>query len=263
MHDRARLAEPGGRHLGVPHELSSLHPSPPRMGGGRRLESGRRSGPKSASLQLILLLVFAATSLFAADTQNKTTPSAVTSSTESASVESEQIGAALAVEKASRPVQLAEAVPGGGEFPLFRTLGGLGLVVSFILGGFVVVRRMAPQYFKGGAPDRVLRVIETLPMGDKRSIALVQVGGRRYLVGNTTHQINILSELGAPPDDAGVVEPLAATSAMDSGSPKGKVSNFRNLYEHEKSGRTGGYENRPIPAELRAKMRRLRESLEG
>jgi flagellar biosynthetic protein FliO len=159
---------------------------------------------------------------------------------------------------------MAEAVPGSGDFPLFRTLGGLGLVLSFILGGLVVARKLAPQYFKGGSPDRMLRVIETLPMGDKRSIALVQVGDRRYLVGNTTHQISILSNLGMAPEDVDTVEPLADPApSRDTDGPRGKVSNFKNLYDHERSVRGSGHEARPIPAELRAKMRRLRESLEG
>jgi len=163
----------------------------------------------------------------------------------------------------SRPQQLAEADPIGGNFPVFRTLGGQVLVLSFILGGFVVAKRFAPQYFKASPRDRILRVVETLPMGDKRSLAVVQVGDRRYLVGNTTQQISILTNLGEVLDDREEFEPPSESRDPLPGKMRGGLSSFRGLYEKEKSGRAAVRQVRPIPAELRAKMRRLRDSLEA
>jgi flagellar biogenesis protein FliO len=43
--------------------------------------------------------------------------------------------------------------------------------------------------------DRTLRVCETLPLGDKRFLAVVQCEGRRFLIGGTHHSISLLDRL--------------------------------------------------------------------
>lgn len=46
-------------------------------------------------------------------------------------------------------------------------------------------------------PPRDLRLCESLTLGDKRFVAVVGVGGRRYLVGGTASSLTLLSELPA------------------------------------------------------------------
>lgn len=155
--------------------------------------------------------------------------------------------------------QLADALPGGGDFPVARAVGGLGIVLSLIVGGFVAVRKFAPQVLRGGAPDKMLRVLETLPMGEKRSLAVVQVGDQRLLIGSTSQQISVLSALGGSwptPREAGI-EPR--DQSVPSRPPR---DSFKGLYETEKGRRSAG-PGRAIPADIRAKMKQLREGLEA
>ena len=98
---------------------------------------------------------------------------------------------------AARPVD-AEPATGAGEsgtYLLTRTIGGLGLVISLIVLGYVAVRRYGPKYLRRQGSQSALKVIETLPIGEKRSIALIQVEDKRLLIGNTQQQITLLAQL--------------------------------------------------------------------
>ena len=102
-----------------------------------------------------------------------------------------------------------------------------------------------------------MKVVETLPMGDKRSIALVQVDDSWFLVGNTASQISLLARLPwefslGLDRDLTSSEPAAAAAPRDSS---------RRLYPVERK-QPGPATPRPIPPDVRAKMRQLREALE-
>jgi flagellar biogenesis protein FliO len=43
--------------------------------------------------------------------------------------------------------------------------------------------------------ERSLRICETLPLGDKRFLAVVQIEGRRLLIGATNQSIAVLDRL--------------------------------------------------------------------
>lgn len=43
--------------------------------------------------------------------------------------------------------------------------------------------------------ERNLRVCETLPLGEKRFLAIVQIEGRRFLIGATNQSISLLDRL--------------------------------------------------------------------
>lgn len=203
----------------------------------------------------------AVTTTPAADTKLEVPPTPA-SEPPTATTLSEPAAAAPASPRPAQ-VQLAEAIPGGGDFPFVRAVGGLGLVLSCIVGGFVAVRKFAPQCLRGATSEKALRVIETLPMGDKRSLALVQVGDQRLLIGTTSHQISVLSALGGPwsaAGDSGVEPPNhSPLQAVPGGRPR---ESFRGLYESQK-GRRSGAAGRTIPADIRAKMRQLRDGLES
>jgi flagellar biosynthetic protein FliO len=143
-------------------------------------------------------------------------------------------------------------------FPIFRTLGGLGVVLCLMAGAYFAAKKFAPRYFAKGISDRNLKVIETLSMGDKRSIAMIEVGNSRFLVGNTPHQINLLAAL--PEAFSAVSEPEKSVTSKDilGNEP---VQPFRNLFEAEKR-RPTQYAGNPLPDDIRMKMRQLRASLE-
>ena len=144
-------------------------------------------------------------------------------------------------------------------FSMIRTIGGLGLVICLILAGFFAAKKIAPRYFAKSASERNLKVIETLSMGDRRSVSMIEVGNSRYLIGNTPHQINLLAAL---PDPISLVsEPDTLPATAKSVARKESMSSFRNLFEVEKK-RSTQYAGNPLPEDIRTKMRQLREALE-
>jgi flagellar biogenesis protein FliO len=144
--------------------------------------------------------------------------------------------------------------------PVIKFIGGGGLVLSLILFAFVMFRKFAPQYMNKVPKERFLRHIETLPMGEKRSIVLVQAGMRKLLLASTPGQITLLTSLA---DTAGaaslnITEPPEAEMAV---TPAGS---FRNLYELEKKASAVRPSARTtLPPDIRGKMQELRKALEG
>jgi flagellar biosynthetic protein FliO len=130
------------------------------------------------------------------------------------------------------------------------------LVIGLIVLGYVAVRRYGPKYLRRQGAQSALKVIETLPIGEKRSIALIQVEDKRLLIGNTQQQITLLAQLPALTEAA--VEP--SREPLPRSSP-GTVSSFRKLYEVEK-GQPSLPQAKAIPQDLREKMRQLRDALE-
>ena len=154
----------------------------------------------------------------------------------------------------------AETPAAGMEFPVLRTIGGFTLVLSLILIAFLVARKIAPQYFNRCTPEKNLKLIENLSMGEKRSIALIQVGNKRFLVGNTQHQVTLLSPLE---DSFSLVSEAEKNPSAES-LPANPVDPFRRLYETEKNQSVPRpAKEKTIPPDVRAKMRQLREALES
>jgi len=154
---------------------------------------------------------------------------------------------------------VSEAQESSLGFPLFRTIGSLGLVLCLIAGGYFAARKFAPRYFAKGTSDRNMKVIETLSMGDKRSISMIEVGNCRFLIGNTAHQINLLAAL---PEAFSMVSEPEKVAAIPKGTPENDSSQpFRNLFETEKK-RPTQFAGNPLPDDIRMKMRQLRASLE-
>ncbi|MBN2241197.1 MAG: flagellar biosynthetic protein FliO [Acidobacteria bacterium] len=171
-------------------------------------------------------------------------------------------GIPAASQQASVEPQQAPAagIAGGSiQYPIFRAVGGLGLVLCLMAMLFFAARKFLPHYFKKDASEQHLKILETLPVGDRRSIALIQVADKRFLIGSTQQQINLLSTIDEP-------APLASGAGQYSGHSKGgelkkSGDSFRNLFELEKK-RPAPKSGNPLPEDIRAKMRLLREALE-
>ncbi len=164
--------------------------------------------------------------------------------------------AAATAQPPARPADGEPATGETGTYLLAKSAGSLGLVIGLIVLAYVAVRRFGPKYLRRQGAQSALKVIETLPIGEKRSIALIQVEDKRLLIGNTQQQITLLAQL-----------PLLTDAAVDPGReplPKtgpGTVTSFRKLYEVEKDPPTPS-QVKAIPRDLREKMRQLREALE-
>jgi flagellar biosynthetic protein FliO len=171
---------------------------------------------------------------------------------------------AAASPDASTSADAAESSPmnGWGEFgtPLLQTAGSAGLVICLILGGFFLFRRFAPQYLNKPHGDRSLRLIETLTLGDKRSLVLVQAGTRKLLLASTPGQISMLTSFADLASEA----PVSGGERPEPEVPAALSGSFRNLYEMEKKPPAARPRARAmLPPDIRGKMLELRKALEG
>ncbi len=142
---------------------------------------------------------------------------------------------------------------------VIKTLGAVGLVICLILGGSNLFRRFAPQYISKSPNERLLKLVETLPIGDKRSILLVQAGNRRLLLAGTPGEVTLLTPLA---DDALRSSP-GTEGPFDDEVPSPAAS-FKNLCEIEKKAPPVHPSPRhSIPPDIQGKMRELRKALEG
>jgi flagellar biosynthetic protein FliO len=137
-----------------------------------------------------------------------------------------------------------------------KVFGGLGIVLSVVLFGFQGARRFGPQFLRKKAEDRAMKLVETLSMGEKRSLVLVELGEKRFLLGNTPNTITLLAAL-RPALVAGADE-FELAEARPSGTA-GEVAPFRTVLERER--RQAAQQSKAIPPDLRAKMRELRANL--
>lgn len=97
--------------------------------------------------------------------------------------------------------QEAPAWPESGTFSVLRGVLALAAVVVALAAFVWVVRRgtfgLGAQARKPGAPA----IESAVPLGERRSLVIVSVEGRRLLLGLTPVQVALLTELGKSPPD--------------------------------------------------------------
>jgi flagellar protein FliO/FliZ len=114
------------------------------------------------------------------------------------------------------PSQTQVGETGAGE--IGRVLIGLAIVVVVIVVLYAALRRA----HRGRSPGRttrggtnVISVIDTVGIGNQRSLHLVRVGDRVVLIGATDHAITALQELSAEEaEDAGLVDTAATADEI-------------------------------------------------
>ena len=85
---------------------------------------------------------------------------------------------------------------------LFKTMGSLIMVIGIILILAWASRKFLPSRLVGGNTDgNQLRLIQSLSMGPRRFVSLIEADGKRYLIGVTEQQINLLKAIDELPFD--------------------------------------------------------------
>ena len=74
---------------------------------------------------------------------------------------------------------------------LVKTLVSLVLVIGLGLGAAYVTKRVMPRFGLKAGKD--IRVLETVGLGPRKALHLVQVGAQRLLIGSTPESITMLS----------------------------------------------------------------------
>ena len=107
-----------------------------------------------------------------------------------------------------------EAPSAGGL--LLRALGALLLIVGLIVAAAWGMKRFGGGRFGASEADApALRVLTSVALGDKRSLAVVRFGGRTLLVGSTAQSLTLLAEDDAAIDEDALSAALPARSVAE------------------------------------------------
>lgn len=107
----------------------------------------------------------------------------------------------------------------------------LQIIVTFIVAALIIyLSYICSKYIGQGANankrSRYMRVLDQIPLGQDRHLAIVQIGIKYYWVGIASGQVNLLSELQE--------EELLQISVPDKASGGGSV-NFKDALEKWKT----------------------------
>jgi flagellar biogenesis protein FliO len=89
--------------------------------------------------------------------------------------------------------QAAPALSGDGE--LTRGLAAVGIVMALLAVGALAMRRGALGTVLQRKAKGPIRIEATMPLGERRSLMVVAVEGRRLLLGLTPVQVSLITEL--------------------------------------------------------------------
>ncbi|MEW5981062.1 MAG: flagellar biosynthetic protein FliO [Acidobacteriota bacterium] len=93
---------------------------------------------------------------------------------------------------------LLDAAPASGvDTGLMRAFFGL-LFVFALIGGLAYLVRRGVISIPARRRASSLGIEATLPLGDRRSLLVVNVEGRRLLIGSTATSVSLVTELAAP-----------------------------------------------------------------
>jgi len=97
-----------------------------------------------------------------------------------------------------------------------RSIGNLWILLRRALSGAEALLRTIPPGMIATRRERRLRLCETLSLGEKRFLAVVQVERQEFLVGGSGNSICLLAQLPTPP-----ASPSRASGQIASGSQQG------------------------------------------
>jgi flagellar biosynthetic protein FliO len=102
------------------------------------------------------------------------------------------------------PSALPAEMPFRGDAELFssatRATGSLVLLVGLILIGSFLLKRYWPSRFGAVSGQRYIEVLETVALGERQNLTLVQVGQSRLLLARTAGSITLLDRTELVPE---------------------------------------------------------------
>jgi flagellar biosynthetic protein FliO len=93
--------------------------------------------------------------------------------------------------------------PFGGEFSL-RAVVAVLFVLALVVGAVYVSKRLLPKITN--LPGREIRIIETVHLGPRKAVHIIELGSRRFLIGSTSENVTKLADLGGDLTDLSAKE---------------------------------------------------------
>lgn len=109
-------------------------------------------------------------------------------------------------------------------WPLVKLVLALGVVIAAIYGFLYLLRKMMGQKFSGNRSNRMIEVLETTYIAQKKCVSVIRFHDRAILVGICDSTIQRLAEL-SPEESAAALADVAAPNA--SGKFAGVLSEAR------------------------------------
>lgn len=101
----------------------------------------------------------------------------------------------------------------------------LGLVLVLI---YLVLRKFLPMLMQPGSMhNRAIKILERVPIDQKRSLLIVEIQEKAYLLGSAEGQVNVLMELDR--------EKLSVKPAADPQKPQGFESILKRTFHKAKA----------------------------
>ncbi len=95
-----------------------------------------------------------------------------------------------------------------------QTFCAILLVFGLIFSLYILAQRFGPRW-AGSGRRRMVRVVEATPLGDKRNLLVVDVQGRRYLLGSTHQSITLLTDVDSRETDSRRKKPLSSVETPE------------------------------------------------
>jgi flagellar biogenesis protein FliO len=77
----------------------------------------------------------------------------------------------------------------------------MGLLMAALIGGMVLFQKYMRKRAKKNNETRALRVVDKLPLGQRKFIYLINACGRHVVLGVAEKEINVLMEVSAPSEE--------------------------------------------------------------
>ena len=80
-----------------------------------------------------------------------------------------------------------------GLWDFFRTLLVLALVIGAVYGVLHLIKKVQPKFIQGD--DKKIKIEAAKVLAPGRMVQIIEVEGRRFLVGTADHSVQLLAEL--------------------------------------------------------------------
>ncbi|MBQ3319211.1 MAG: FliO/MopB family protein [Spirochaetia bacterium] len=87
----------------------------------------------------------------------------------------------------------AETGASFGAWDFFRTILVLALVIAAVYGVLHLLKKMHPRFIQ--TDDKRIKVEATKVLAPGKTVHIIEVEGRRFLVGSADHSVGLLAEL--------------------------------------------------------------------